>query len=463
MSWNAIICKLVNVEPHPEADRLLLAQAMGERVIIGLDEDTTQLGVLFSSEGYLSEKMIRENNLSSIPEKNKDIKKKGYLGKNGRIKALKFRGQKSEGLWLSLSSLEWTGVDLSTLRDGFEFTHLKGELVAEKYIPSLIRKQAKKINQKREKKLTLAEKIQKSFERKEVFLEFKEHFDTAYLDRNLHNIPKGSIIYLSSKLEGTSGRTGYLPQSSLLSPVQNYWNRAFGWIHRIISSSKYEYISGSRRRSLKRNGRLYSQTTFREEIHEQLKTLQLPQGITLYYEIVGWNTLNGKPIMGTISIEKVEDKKIRKELEKLYGEKIVFSYGCDPTQENNHYRVFVYRATLATPDGKIFELPWSQVKGFCDDKNLRTVPILGEPFIYNGDRDSLLAKVNSFLDLPDNLDNKHPREGVCIRVEKPNGETIIFKKKSWIYKLLRGFAVVDTEQLEDLLSDDLEKIKKNAR
>ncbi|PIZ55993.1 hypothetical protein COY23_03670, partial [bacterium (Candidatus Torokbacteria) CG_4_10_14_0_2_um_filter_35_8] len=160
-------------------------QAMGERVIIGLDEDTTQLGVLFSSEGYLSEKMIRENNLSSIPEKNKDIKKKGYLGKNGRIKAQNFRGQKSEGLWLSLSSLEWTGVDLSTLRDGFEFTHLKGELVAEKYIPSLIRKQAKKINQKREKKLTLAEKIQKSFERKEVFLEFKEHFDTAYLDRNL--------------------------------------------------------------------------------------------------------------------------------------------------------------------------------------------------------------------------------------------------------------------------------------
>ncbi|PIZ55994.1 hypothetical protein COY23_03675, partial [bacterium (Candidatus Torokbacteria) CG_4_10_14_0_2_um_filter_35_8] len=97
------------------------------------------------------------------------------------------------------------------------------------------------------------------------------------------------------------------------------------------------------RRSLKRNRRFYSRITFRDEIHEQLKALQLPQGITLYYEIVGWNTLNGKPIMGTISIEKVEDKKIRKELEKLYGEEIIFSYGCDPTKENNYYRVFVYR------------------------------------------------------------------------------------------------------------------------
>lgn len=42
----------------------------------------------------------------------------GYFDETGRIRALKLRGVKSEGIFLPLSSLDYIGVDLSNIVPG---------------------------------------------------------------------------------------------------------------------------------------------------------------------------------------------------------------------------------------------------------------------------------------------------------------------------------------------------------
>ena len=51
MSYKAIVTRLSNVRPHPNADRVKLATCHGNQVVIGLDSNEGDLGVYFPSDG----------------------------------------------------------------------------------------------------------------------------------------------------------------------------------------------------------------------------------------------------------------------------------------------------------------------------------------------------------------------------------------------------------------------------
>lgn len=61
-----------------------------------------ELGIFFPHDGQLSSEMVRSNKLHRNDG--------GYLEDNHRIRTIKLMGIKSEGIWLSLSSLTWAEV-----------------------------------------------------------------------------------------------------------------------------------------------------------------------------------------------------------------------------------------------------------------------------------------------------------------------------------------------------------------
>ncbi len=454
MSYQAIITKLKNVRPHPNADRVLLAAAANSQVVVGLNNYENEIGIFFGDDGCLSQEMAYTNNLFDKSELNIDTKKTGYFGKNARIRAQKFRGEKSYGFWIELPSVAWTGVDLNELKNGFTFTHLNGKEVCKKYInPATLchAQQNKQNGPKSPKKLSVR------------FAYLKTHMDTRQLRYEIEKIPKGSIFHFTEKCHGSSGRTGRVFAEVLLTPKKEWWNKYFGWINVFEPAKTYQYVSGSRRvvldPTLDEENRYYSGNTFRVDIHKKIKEAGLPKGTELFYEIVGY-TETGSRIMPSQSIEKIEDKKLRKLMKKKYGEVMTYSYGCEPDTEptNLRYDVYVYRASTTNENGNVVELSWPNVKQLCSTIGLKHVPDLREPLVYDGDDEALLEITEGFLDKDSTIDARHITEGVCVRIEPPEQNMYILKDKGFGFKNLEGIVksnnqIIDTEEAEDLAAD----------
>ena len=132
--YNAYITEITNVRCHPNADRLDLADCFGNTVCIEhgsfADHD---LVVYFPVDGQLSEEFCEINNL---------VRKKDDAGNNiggyldpvkRNVTAIRLRSEKSDGLVMPLSCLEYTGIDIRTLDKGFAFTAINGQDLSEIY------------------------------------------------------------------------------------------------------------------------------------------------------------------------------------------------------------------------------------------------------------------------------------------------------------------------------------------
>ena len=109
MAYCGYITRLKNVRKHSNADRLQLADCFGNTVIVSLEYQENQLGVYFPVDGQLSEEFCKVNDLVRRKDENGNYCG-GYLDPEKRnIKAMKLRGEKSDGLFLPLKSLETFG------------------------------------------------------------------------------------------------------------------------------------------------------------------------------------------------------------------------------------------------------------------------------------------------------------------------------------------------------------------
>ena len=169
----AYITELKQLRKHSNADRLQLGTVFGNTVIVDLSYYEGQKVVFFPVDGQLGEEFAKENNLLRI--KNEDgTTTGGYLDPVKRnIKAMRLRGEKSEGLVLPVESLsKWT--DINKLSLGDQITVLNGTVICKKYIP---RSNHKKSNN--------GPKV-KTPNLKNKFPYFKEHADTEQLAYNLN-------------------------------------------------------------------------------------------------------------------------------------------------------------------------------------------------------------------------------------------------------------------------------------
>lgn len=435
------VTALKNVRLHPNADRLKLAECFGNTVIVDLDAAEGEIGVYFPVDGKLGVEFAIENNLL---KKTNDlgISIGGYLDPEKRnIRALRLRGEKSDGLFCPLSSFK-EFCNLDDLNVGDQITTLNGITICEKYIPrgNFHNQRSDKSRATKKPKVNLAPL-------------FAEHKDTEQLRYNLSAFHQGDVIEVTLKLHGTSGRSGYLP---ILQPEtkKTFLDRILR--RPVTPTYKWGYIHGTRHivlgDSKDMNGGFYGSNNFRIE-HGQKFEGKLQKGETVYYEIVGYLP-DGSPIMPSGSNKK---NGIDKNFIKLYGAETVFSYGCAVGQSE----IYVYRMTMINDDGFVVEYSPDQVRARCDQMGIKYVPLLKRFVLSNGDgtlSQSLAGKyiqeiAEAYNDGPDPIGITHVREGVVVRIV--SAPTLrVYKDKNFSFKVLEGIikenaVEADMEEIQD--------------
>ena len=429
--YNAYITRIKNVKKHSNADRLNVGECFGNQVIVSLETKEEDLGIYFPTDGQLGTEYCEANNL--VRTKDKDGNNTGgYLDpKKRNIRAMKLRGEVSDGVFMPLSSLELF-TDVSKLKEGDTINLLDGVEICRKYVPEIKERILKNTNTTKQKKIS-----------KISYPTFAEHRDTGQYAYNKNAFSKGDICYITLKLHGTSART-----SHALKKEKKYKRGIFYIASKLFNKLPYkikeswEYVTGTRRVVLKNfEGGFYGSNAFRQTHHDSFIG-KLQKGETVYYEIVGYQS-NARPIMGTVSNKKTKDK----EFIKKYGETTVYSYGC----EEGISDIYIYRMSITNEDGVEIDYPWDMVKLRSEQMGIKHTPEL-DRFIYTTEED-MDERVMSNENGVDPIGKTHIREGVIIRIEGTE-KFKAFKQKNFHFKCLEGIikdeGIVDIEEQESI-------------
>jgi len=436
-NYAAIVVEIKTLVPLEKCDNVCGAIIMGNQVVVSKDVKVGDIGLYFPLECALSKEYLSNNNLYRKPELNTDPNQKGYFEENGRIRCVKFKGHKSEGLFMPILSLAFINSNEKiNINDCFD--ELNGTPICSKYVVKSNRTPGQPGNKKT--------RDTKKYESKLVENQFRFHQDTSMLYRNLHMIKPNDLISITYKLHGTSGISSYIlckknitKKEKIGAFLHNIYTNivTLGKGRFIITDTEYDYIYSSRKVIKNEKLNPNAQHFYNEDIwgiaHNELKDF-LQKGMTFYYEIVGFLPNGG-------SIQKNYD------------------YGCEPTK----HAVYIYRITLTNVDGKVIEFSAKQVQDFCKKNGLNAVPELYygyakdftngiEPFIIKDDETNLeynsiwgdlfLNQVKKKYNEKDCYicSNKTPEEGAVVRIEGLEIEA--YKVKS------NAFYELETKQLD---------------
>lgn len=454
-----------HLRPHGNADRLQIATFFGNDTCVGLNVVKGEIGIYFPTDLQLSVEYCEVNNLVRKKDENGN-NIGGYMDPDKRnVTAVRLRGERSDGLFMPLSSLVFTGVNLDDLNVGDTIDVVNGVEICRKYIPRSNKRVGKPTegNRTRKKKVSTAPL-------------FAEHADTEQLAYSLAAFKPGDQIEISLKMHGTSQRTGYLPT------LKKYKKSFIDLILRREGTPIYDwdYVTGTRRTVLNNyEGGYYGDNEFREK-HAKHFEGKLHKGETVYYEVVGFTTTEA-PIMASSSNAKLNDK----DFVKQYGNTTVFSYGCEPTgkktkygidEEGNHFGIeeevpqsdmYVYRMTITNEDGDIVEYTPDFMRYRCEQMGIKCVPVFWKGYIPENPASAadptisagewVQNKAELFYDGPDPVGKTHVREGVVVRiVNRP--KFAAYKHKNFSFKVLEGIIkssaeAPDMEEAESLIDE----------
>lgn len=487
MSHCGYITTLKNVREHPNADKLVLATCFENTVCVAKDKYFEgQVGVYFETDLQLSMEFCEKNGLLAVYENGINVSG-GYMDPAKRnVRAIKLRGEQSDGLFLPLDCLAYTGVDLNSLTIGSTVTVINGHEICKKFIP---------VSKTPRTAAGGAGKRVKRRAKRQLVPTFFEHKDTEQLAYNLHAFKEGDEIEITLKMHGTSQRTGY--HKVFKGYKDNLGHKAMTAISRLLFkiTGKYgkefhgaaiydwDYVTGTRRTVLDGyEGGFYGSNEFRAP-HANAFTGKLWKGETVYYEVVGFTT-DGTPIMATCSNEKLRDKDFIKQ----YGKTTTFSYGCSPTggqqicvtrEDGTAWEtdlkpqsdIYVYRMTMTNEDGDVVEYTPDFMRYRCEQMGIKTVPVLGKTYVSDGltlpdgEGGTYVAGPGEFVlhcakqlyDGPDPIGLTHVREGVVVRILNRPTFTA-YKLKNWFFKALEGIVKVeadapDMEEVEELIRE----------
>ena len=457
------VVKVTELRKHSNADRLQVATFFGNDTIVDLSVKVGDIGVYFPVDLQLSEEYCAQNNLVRKKDENGN-NVGGFLDPEKRnIKAIKLRGEKSDGLYMPLSSFTYCyqkelddaanpEVPVVNLSVGDQVTVVNGHDICKKYIPKKQHRQGgySAGNHTRKTKVPYAPL-------------FAEHADTEQLAYNHGAFKAGDEVEITLKMHGTSQRTGYLP---VLQPVKKtFWQKLFKKEPDPVYA--YDYVSGTRRvvmEDFEGGNSFYGSNEFREP-HHKLFVGKLNKGETVYYEVVGF-THTGVPIMADGS-----NKGLDKEFIKMYGETTRFSYGCEPdgkkvlygedddgkfmiTEDAPQSDVYVYRMTMTNEDGFVIDYTPDFMRYRCEQMGVKTVQVFEKftiPAKCKKPGEYVQAKAEKYYDGPDPVGKTHVREGVVCRIlNRP--KFAAFKHKNFSFRVISGIAK-DTVNIDSMSED----------
>lgn len=437
-NYAAVVVEIKTIVPLENCDNVHGAIIMGNQVIVSKNVNVGDIGLYFPLETQLTKEYLSTNNLyrKSLNLNVDSEDKGGYFDENGRIRCQKFRTiHKSEGLFMPIESIEFTGVKSTDLELTNEFDELNGVEICRKYVVKTQKQSGLPGSGKKNRNMN--EKMKDKL----IENQFKFHNETGLLYKNSHIIKPDTLVHLSYKQHGSSGISSYVLIKRKLNLLQKFLVK----IGINIPTEEYGYIysSGKPKSKLPKgivgrykndNGDFYSDDIWKETF-EYLKEY-LTQGLTIYYEIVGYTKTGGM-------IQSPYD------------------YGCIPPITNDkyvydiNYKISIYRITYTNPEGKTFEFSPLQVQEWS--KKMGLTPVYQ---LYYGYAKDLFITNNrnipnyeefgeKFMELVKELYNEKdcfmcsntvPEEGCVIRIDSINFEA--FKQKSL------KFLELETKQLD---------------
>ena len=392
------VVEIKNLIPIENCDNVVHTSIFGNLVIVEKIVPIGTIGVYFPVETQLSGEFLYNNNLYRHSEKNKDPSLKGYFEDTGRIRAVAFRGNVSNGFFIPLNYFDYLGnIDFKV---GDCFDEILGKQICQKYVVKNTPSQTKPGEGKRAKK-----QISRLVDN-----QFRFHIDTPQLGKNIHMIHPNDVIQCSRKFHGTS-----LVSSKVLAKRKlNLFEKALKFIGVKIQDTEYQNFYSSRKVIKNEfetsNFNSFYKTDIWGKANDLLKE-HLENGMTIYAEIVGY----------------VDEFKMIQD---------AYDYGCKPGE----FKVYIYRITLTNNEGKVYEFTAKQVQEWCKQRGLNPVVELyygtasnyyqaKSQSTWNDDLLKLLTIDYLEKDCVECIYHKVPDEGIVIRVE--GLDLKVFKFKSW--------------------------------
>ncbi len=417
-NYLAKVVEMNNLRKHSNADRLQCFSVDGNNVITGLDAQNGALYVYFPLESAINKEFLSWGNCFEDKELNQNKEIKGFFGKKGRVRAIRLRGERSEGYVVPAQSVcDWifiaTGKNFKITEQNInqEFDCIFDIILCEKYV-----------NREALKSRNSEKKNQKKVARESKLIEnqFRFHIDTSPLKKCAGNISPNDLISITKKLHGTS----FVVSKVLCKKPLRLHEKLLKKIGVNVVDTHYDLVYSSRKviknGDLSKNQNHFYSYDVWADIAKQLEE-NLTSGITLYGEAVGYIKTGAYIQNG-------------------------YDYGCEPGK----FDVYIYRITLTNPDGKVFEFSTQQVKDYCNKFGMKCVPEL----YYGRAKDlfEIVADENWTSNFVQTLSehylekdcdmcvNKVPDEGICIRRE-------IFDIDVYKHKSFRFFEW-ETKQLD---------------
>ena len=338
--YEGLVSRIGNMRPIKGADFIVQADVLINGTVItsvvtSKNTPDQTLGIYFCADIQLSEEYCKANNLLVLrDEQENKIPGSGYLDPDKRrITAQRFKGVKSDGLWMPATSLDYihdnSKVPSQSLKEGDKIAdYMRSDAV----LFPITRRYPKP---ETFTSMSKSGKVQRELE------SFPRHYDTDQLMHNLeefkHALEHNTHVYITEKCHGSSHRVG-----NVLVPIELKWYQKI--VNKLFKNhfkdSKYQIVHGTRNVVLNEDTTgYYGSNQFR---YDAVGNPDIPVNTILYGEIVGY--IGERPIMPVHSTKDVPEYK------KRYGDTITYHYG----QEVNTARFYVYRVIQ---DGRIYLFP----------------------------------------------------------------------------------------------------------
>lgn len=435
---------------NPEVERLKVAHVDGYSILVGIDEKPGKF-VYFPTNCCINPQFLSYANLYRKGELNADTEKTGLFEENGRVKAVKLKGQVSEGFLLpiqtmlnfivSSTNVEFTEDDCPAGTEFDEVEH-KGKTfwINKKYVVRSNRSTGGGEGNKSKRDKSL-----KKFNRV-IDEQFRFHYSTVIYKKEPMFIQPEDLIHISDKWHGTSAIFAYVLCKHPLS-----WKEKIAKWLTGNEFNDYDYLYASR--SIIKNANINPKVGkgfYGEggdvwgEAFKYIKPY-LIKGMTIYAEIVGY-TPNGKMIQKN------------------------YDYGCECPKSGEsytygkHYKIMVYRITMTNVEGKVHEFSAREVHQWCENNGL--VPVVERYYGYARDLyPDLIVNDNwckNFIERlanderfymeknsPDCI-NKVPHEGIVIKKEDMIPHAVKLKTFAFLGKVEQPELDAGIENIEDL-------------
>ena len=455
VNYLAKVVRIENFKPHtdPEVTRLKCCVIDGFNIICGIDSEPG-LYIYFPTACCINPDFLRYANLYRHKELNNDPEQSGMFDDNGRVKAIRLRGELSEGFILPAVMLENYIVSVTNVNyeaeEGIEFDSVEHEgktfWINKKYIPKNTRTPGAPGSGNRGGKQPKG--LDKLIEN-----QFRFHYDTTLIKKCPNVIKPNDLISITEKVHGTS-----TIHARVLCKRELTWKQKIArWLtgHEF---DDYDYLYSSRtvikNRHYNKNvtSGFYGVDVWAEA--DKIIKPFLQKGMTIYAEIVGFLPNGGYIQKG-------------------------YDYGCIPPSTTNkfpdneprsyyitnsdgthtkyklgeQFKVLVYRITITNVDGVVHEFSAREVQQYCKNVGLDCVteyyygfakdlyPELDPSEHWSENFISKLANDKRFymeMNSP-TCSNKVPHEGVVIKSENMRSEA--FKLKCFAFLDKEGKAL----------------------